>query len=217
MAASFVDNGKIVCDVGCDHGKLSLYLIKENKAEKIIATDINEKPLQKAIELFNVNNLSDRADFYLTNGLQDIKSADNITHIVIAGLGGNTMAEIIDAAKFIKENKTKLILLPAQNTSKIRDYLYKNGYSINKESTVCENKKVYSCISAVYTGEIKNPSIYDNFIGEIKFNNTQSDIEYFKMVKSQLEKQIKGQIITQGEADVDLVKALKQIEELALI
>ncbi len=41
MAASFVDCGKTVCDVGCDHGKLSLYLICSQKAQHIIATDIN--------------------------------------------------------------------------------------------------------------------------------------------------------------------------------
>ena len=63
MAASFVQDGKTVCDVGCDHGKLSLYLIKEGKARRIIATDINAKPLQKAVDLFSRHGLSDKARF----------------------------------------------------------------------------------------------------------------------------------------------------------
>ncbi len=212
MAASFIDNGDIVCDVGCDHGKLSLYLIKEEKAKKIFATDINKLPLQKAIELFKINNLSDKAEFYLTDGLTDIKNTKDISHIVIAGLGGNTMADVISAADFIKNQKTKLVLLPAQNAVKIREYLYKNGFKIIKEETVSENNKFYSCILSEYSKEIKNPSVYDIFIGEIKFKNTISDIGYFKMALSQLEKIQKGTIIREGKENIDIENAINKIK-----
>ncbi len=212
MAASFIDNGKIVCDVGCDHGKLSLYLIKENKAEKIYATDINEMPLKKAVELFSINNLSDKAEFYLTDGLINVENFEDITHIVIAGLGGNTMADVIENAEFIKTQKTKLVLLPAQNAIKIREYLYRNGFSILKEETVSENKKFYSCISASYTGEIKNPSTYDLFIGKIDFKNTDSDVGYFKMALSQLEKIQKGCIIREGYENKEISEAIIKIK-----
>ena len=107
MTASLVCDGKTVCDVGCDHGKLSLYLIKSGKAQHIIATDINKMPLQKAVDLFKENNIQDKAEFLLTDGLQGIKNTDDISHIVIAGLGGETMAQIIENAPFIKQNKTK--------------------------------------------------------------------------------------------------------------
>ena len=51
MAASLVCGGKTVCDVGCDHGKLSLYLVKSGKAEKIIPIAIG-----KMIHCLAVNN-----------------------------------------------------------------------------------------------------------------------------------------------------------------
>ncbi len=214
MAASFIENGDTVCDVGCDHGKLALHLIKENKAKKIYATDINKMPLQKAIELFKENSISDRAEFYLTDGLKDIKNTENISHIVIAGLGGNTMADVINAAPFIKKQKTSLVLLPAQSASKIREYLYLNGFSIKEEKTVCENNKFYSCISAVYTKDVKTFSVYDLFIGKIDYKNTQSDIGYFKMVLSQLEKMQKGCIIREGREDEDMQSAILKIKNL---
>ena len=77
MAASLVCNGKTVCDVGCDHGKLSLYLVKSGRAERVIATDINKMPLQKAIDLFSENGISDKAEFHLTDGLQNITETDD--------------------------------------------------------------------------------------------------------------------------------------------
>ncbi len=212
MAASFVDNGNVVCDVGCDHGKLSLYLIKEEKAKKIFATDINKLPLQKAIELFKVNNLTQKAQFFLTDGLSNVENFEEISHVVIAGLGGNTMADVINAAEFIKKQKTKLVLLPAQNASKIREYLYLNGFKILKEETVAENNKFYSCILCEYSNEIKTPSVYDIFIGEIKFKNTLSDIGYFKMVLGQLEKIQKGCIIREGKKNIDIENAINKIQ-----
>lgn len=65
MAASFVKNGDTVCDVGCDHGKLGLYLIQTGRAKKIIATDINIKPLNKAVKLFEENG-------FPTSGISDL-------------------------------------------------------------------------------------------------------------------------------------------------
>ena len=129
MAASFVDNGGTVCDVGCDHGKLSLYLVQRGKARQIIATDINAQPLQKAVDLFASHDLSHTATFLLTDGLQGIENTEDITHVVIAGLGGHTMAQVIENAPFIKENKVQLVLLPAQSGYFVRKFLYENGYT----------------------------------------------------------------------------------------
>ena len=104
MAASFVKNGDTVCDVGCDHGKLGLYLIQTGRAKKIIATDINIKPLNKAVKLFEENGLSHKRDFRLTDGLQGVENSDKkITHVVIAGMGGITMTKVFEGADFVKD------------------------------------------------------------------------------------------------------------------
>lgn len=214
MAASLVCDGKIVCDVGCDHGKLSLYLIKSGKAQHVIATDINKMPLQKAVDLFKENNISDRAEFLLTDGLQGIENTDDITHVVIAGLGGETMAQIIENAAFIKKNKTKLVLVPAQSGSRIREYLYKNGFSITGETTVNEKKKFYSAITAEYTGEIIEPTVYDCYIGKSEKCNDESAKGYFEMVLSQLEKRAKGKVIDTGSCPEDILIAVEKVKQL---
>lgn len=216
MAASFVENGNTVCDVGCDHGKLSLYLVKEQKAKQIIATDINKQPLEKAIKLFAENNLSEKGRFLLTDGLQNIENTQDITHIVIAGLGGETMANVLQAAPFVKKQKIDLVLVPAQSGSRIRKYLYENGFSILEEKTVSENKKFYTCIHARYTQDYKTPSIYECYIGKSEENKGESALGYFQMVLSQLEKQEKGQRIDLGKSDLLLQQAIKKVKTLLI-
>ena len=214
MAASFVDNGKTVCDVGCDHGKLSLYLVQRGKAEQIIATDINRQPLQKAVDLFATHNLSHTATFLLTDGLQGIENTENISHVVIAGLGGHTMAQVIENAPFIKENGVQLVLLPAQSGYFIRKYLYENGFEVKKETTVSEKGKFYSCISAVYTGVCRQPDIYDMYIGKSGENRDSSAKGYFEMILSQLEKKQKGFEINTGKTKEEYTCAIEKIKKL---
>lgn len=214
MAASFVDNGGTVCDVGCDHGKLSLYLIQRGKAKHVIATDINRQPLQKAIDLFASYNLSHTADFLLTDGLQGIENTADITHVVIAGLGGHTMEQVIESAPFVKVQKTHLVLLPAQSGYQIRKYLYTNGFEIEREQTVSEKGKYYSCISAVYTGICHTPDIYDIYIGKSGECTGADATGYFEMILSQLEKKRKGFEIDNGTPNTEYTAAIEKIKQL---
>lgn len=213
-AAGLVSNGKTVCDVGCDHGKLSLYLIQSGRAEKVIATDINKMPLQKAIDLFAQHGLSHRAQFYLTDGLQNITHTDDITHVVICGLGGDTMAQIIENAPFIKQNKVRLVLIPAQSGNKIRQYLYDSGFDITGETTVGENKKFYSAICAEYTGEKQQYTDFDCFIGKSRYCTDNSAKGYFEMVHTQLKKREKGFVIDTGSCPEGIADAIARIEIL---
>ncbi|MBE6878486.1 MAG: SAM-dependent methyltransferase [Ruminococcaceae bacterium] len=213
-AASLVCNGKTVCDVGCDHGKLSLYLVKSGRAERVIATDINRMPLQKAIDLFAENSVSDKAEFHLTDGLQNIGDTDDITHVVICGLGGDTMAQIIENAPFIKENRVQLVLLPAQSGDKIRHYLYTHGFDITSEHTVGENKKFYSAITAVYSGNVRECDAYDCYIGKSESCSGENAKGYFEMVLTRLGKKAKGLMIDTGSCPQDILDAIEKTKQL---
>ena len=214
MAASFVDNGNTVCDVGCDHGKLSLYLVQRGKAKQIIATDINKQPLQKAVDLFAAHDLSHTARFLLTDGLQGLEKTEDITHVVIAGLGGHTIAQVIENAPFIKHQKVQLVLLPAQSGYFARKFLFENGFEIVREKTVSEKGKYYSCINAVYTGKIQTPDIYDMYIGKSEECTDDSASGYFEMILSQLEKKQKGFELDTGSIREDYADAIAKIQKL---
>lgn len=215
MAASFVNNGDTVCDVGCDHGKLSLYLVKQGRANHIIATDINKQPLQKAIDLFEHYNLSRAAEFYQTDGLQGVHNTDRkITHVVIAGLGGTTMRFILESADFVKDSNVHLVLLPAQSGYNVRDWLYENGFEILTEKTVEENDKFYSCMDVVYTGKSIKPTIFDTYIGKSYLCTDSSAKGYFEMILKRLTKRQNGFVIDKGEIDEGYREAIEKVRKL---
>jgi tRNA (adenine22-N1)-methyltransferase len=124
------------------------------------------------------------------------------------------MEQVIESAPFVKAQKTRLVLLPAQSGYQIRKYLYENGFEIEKEQTVSEKGKYYSCISAVYTGVCHTPDIYDMYIGKSGECTGDDARGYFEMILSQLEKKRKGFEIDNGTHNAEFEKAIEKIREL---
>ena len=70
--ANHVPRASRVCDVGTDHGYLPIYLSQTGIAKSIIAMDLREKPLQKAINNAKDENVSN-IDFRLSDGLDKLE------------------------------------------------------------------------------------------------------------------------------------------------
>ena len=94
--ANLVPRAFRVCDVGTDHGYLPIYLSQTGIAKSIIAMDLREKPLQKAINNAKDENVSN-IDFRLSDGLDKLEKneADVIT---ITGMGGYLILNILKKA-----------------------------------------------------------------------------------------------------------------------
>ncbi len=149
--STLVPNGARVADIGCDHGHLPIYLIKEGISPFCIASDIKEKPLESAkanIEKLNVQNIDTR----LGAGLSTV-SEDEVDCITIAGMGGEVIASILEAAPWVKNNKYTLVLQPMTSADALRRYLSENGFSIEKEVASTDSSKIYTVIKAVFSGE----------------------------------------------------------------
>ncbi len=189
MTASFIDCGGTVCDVGCDHGKLTVYLLSSGKARRVIATDIREGPLCRAKDLVGRWGLSDKVWFLLADGLSRVcpdKISPPLTHIVIAGMGGVTMANIIDSAPFLRSDKIYLVLQPAQRGYCIRQYLRDSGFRILTEKAVEEHGKFYTCILSVWDGLKRDISPGEIFFGNILSESTPRASGYIAMVREKL-------------------------------
>ena len=65
-----VDKCETIMDVGTDHGYIPIYLIKNNIAKKVIASDINKSPLEKAKINAKLENISDKIDLRLGGGVK---------------------------------------------------------------------------------------------------------------------------------------------------
>lgn len=137
----------ITADVGCDHGKLSLFVLKEGISKHVVCTDISAKCLQKTQNLLNKANLSQCATFIECDGLSGAKNI-KIDQIVIAGMGGLNITHILTELPQDMQN-AKLVLQPMNNITQVRMALNKLGKKIIRDEIVFDKNKYYHIIVAI--------------------------------------------------------------------
>ena len=138
--ASLITKDNIVIDIGTDHAYLPIYLITKLGFNKIIATDISQNVLKQAIANIQKYNLEDKIKIYCTDGLKDIN--EKYDTIVIAGMGTNTIKNILSNGTLCKE----IILQSNNELPNLRLFMQDLGYKIIKEEVVLEKGKYYAII-----------------------------------------------------------------------
>ena len=142
---AMVSKGYRVCDVGCDHGFVSIYLVMKGITDRVIAMDVNKGPLMAAREHIDTYGLSDYIETRLSDGVTalDAKEADTL---ICAGMGGRLIRQILEAGsdkiRFMKE----MILQPQSEIQSVREYLREKGYLISDENMIFEDGKYYPII-----------------------------------------------------------------------
>ncbi len=144
--ASLVDYGT-VADIGCDHGKLGYYLIGTDRARAVIATDISEGSLKKARELARDNGVSDIMMTRQGDGLSPVADREADT-VVIAGLGGDVISEILSGAAAEGKRFYHFVLSPNTHPEKVRRELIRQKYRIVYDDAVECGGKRYTVIKA---------------------------------------------------------------------
>ncbi len=162
--ASLVDKNKRVADIGTDHGYIPVYLLNKSIIDFAILADINKGPLENARSEVRRNKLEDRVDLRLGSGIEVLKKGE-VDEIIIAGMGGILISNLLEANKEVACSVEKLILQPMQAQEDLRKYLLNNGYEIIDEHLEKEDFRVYEIIIAKYTG--KNTSVEDEIYYEV--------------------------------------------------
>ena len=182
--ADLVRNGSRLADIGCDHGYVPVYLCENGLIKSAVASDINEAPLSSCRRLVEESMLEDRISCVLSDGLEKLE-LDNIDDILIAGVGGILIYEILRNCRSDKH----LILNPMTHPEEARRVLYENGYEIENDIVVADSNQHYSVFDAYYTGEAKAYTAVDLWLGKI---NDFSDTEYFTRLIKYLKNKEKG-------------------------
>lgn len=139
--ADHIDRCKTIIDVGTDHGYIPIYSVKNNLCEKAIASDINKDPVKKAEMNAALEGVKSSVEVRLGGGLEVINIGD-AEAVVIAGMGGNLIRDILEKDIEKTASFKYLILQPAQNPEVLREYLYNNGYEIMEED-LCLDEGIY--------------------------------------------------------------------------
>lgn len=145
--ADFVKKNSIVGDIGTDHGYIPIYLIEEGISKRVIASDISRGSLEKAVENVEHAGLKDKIFCRLGNGLDTIKPYE-IDTVIIAGMGGILIKEILDSRKDVRDSINNFILQANIATDELRRYLIENGFEIVDEVLVKDSDKYYEIIQA---------------------------------------------------------------------
>ena len=110
LAADLVPEGARLADVGTDHAYLPACLLMEGKIPSAIAADLREGPLSRARETAAEYGCGDRMAFRLCDGLSGIRP-EKTDAVVIAGMGGETIAQILEAAPWVRNFQKKFVLM----------------------------------------------------------------------------------------------------------
>ena len=146
--ADLVPPCRRAADVGCDHGYLAIHLLQSGKAESVIASDIHEGPLQSALHNAVRYGVREKMSFYLSDGVRKIPR--DFDCLICAGMGGDTMVSILEAAPWLRSGQYTLILQCQSKTPLLRRYLSGNGWAIDRETILRDGKFLYTVIRALW-------------------------------------------------------------------
>ena len=212
-AAEFVRQGARFADIGTDHAYLPIFLLSEGRVSYAVCSDINEGPLASAKSNACESGLFEKMDFCLTDGAAALE-AYNPTDIAICGMGGDLIANIIEAAPFLKNENINLILQPMTKQEALREKLYLMGYEILAESYSVDSGKNYVCMQVKYTGQTRELSDVEKEICPIntKIVNKDLQIAYLKKKKTTYAKIVNGKAFG-GNLEPKELLSIKMIDK----
>ncbi len=168
-AASFVRAGKRFADIGSDHAYLPIYLAQKGVVDIALASDINEGPVESAIQNINTYGVGDKVKAICSDGLAGAKEFSP-EDIAILGMGGELIESIISRADWVKDRRIRLILQPMTHAESLYAYLCREGFSIVDEGICATSDKrsdrIYRIIVAEYSGEIYAHTTVEAFVGK---------------------------------------------------
>ena len=137
--------GARVADIGCDHGYLAIELLRTGRASFVHASDLREQPIKKAMANALRFGVADRIRFTRADGLSAVPP-DEVDTIVCAGMGGDLIAEILEASPWVRNKKYRLILQPQSSGNDLRRKLSEDGFRIEKEVLVEDGGFLYQIL-----------------------------------------------------------------------
>ncbi len=168
-----VRKGSRLADIGTDHAYLPASLILDGSVPSAVAADLRKGPLENAEATVRSYSIADKVSLRLSDGLNAI-NPNEVDDIVIAGMGGILISEILEKAPWVKNRNIQLILQPQSHDEALRKWLWDNGFEITKESSCFEDGKVYICMAAVFCGQSYYHSEAETLLGGFYKNEDEA-------------------------------------------
>lgn len=183
LIASMVEKDAVIADVGCDHALLDIYLSQNKIIKRSIASDVAKGAIKQAennIKISNVDNVETR----LGDGLETIKETDEVSTIVISGLGSQKIISILKSNINKIKNVSSLIIQANTGYKNIRKEVTKLGYYVSDEALVKERDIIYVVIK--FKRGRRKYNRRQLFFGPVLL--TKKDELFNEMIKAMIEK-----------------------------
>lgn len=176
VIADFITEGETMADIGTDHGFLPMYLWERKICPYVILSDINKGPLEKASENINTFCPENIFDIRLGSGIETLKNGE-VDTIVVAGMGGLLITDILAADLNKTKSYKKFILQPRNAPEKLKKWLLDHDFIILDETLVRESKYIWEIILAMPSYQLEKLQQSDSSIA-LKGKDLVEEIEY---------------------------------------
>lgn len=197
VVAACVSPVDTVADIGTDHAYLAVRLIEAHRAQRVIASDINQGPVDNALETVLRHGMTDRIQVICAPGLEGLTVP--VDTIVIAGMGGMLITQILEEGRMVAMDARRLVLQPMTAGDVLRRYLLERGWTLVSERIAVEGEKFYEIIMAEPgTAALWERSI-DYEISPVLIQNSDEHVLAFIQRKIRITREILHQIETKGQ------------------
>ena len=213
LIASMVPSGARCADVGTDHGYLIAWLAASGKIPGGCACDINEKPLEKAAFSLSQYGVTSQVRLCLCDGLSGIRAGE-VDEIIIAGMGGDLIWNILDDTPWTRDPALEFLLQPMSKGEHLRQALWEHGFEIQEEQAVEAGKFVYTILRVRYTGKPQRIGLYQAYVGALRRESSPAAKLYYERQARRIQKKILGmEQSAEGNQRLEPYQALlKQLE-----
>lgn len=211
-AYGFIRDGRVFADIGTDHAYLPCYAVLTGKCPSAYACDVKDGPLLRAAATVKKYKLEDKVSLIKAYGLMNLDNLD-FRDIVIAGMGGELICDIIRISPYLKDPKYNFILQPMLSKDKLRIFLCENGFNIINDVYCISQGKFYTVLNAVYDGVSRTITPFQALMGVWdKASPPRFSIEYAIRQTHSLRKCIEG-LQTAGRDFSKEEALLKEVQE----
>lgn len=218
--AKMVDPGSRVADIGTDHAYLPIELVKNGKIDYAIASDVAEGPLENAKNDIAAAGLTEQIETRLGSGLETVTHADQIDTVVIAGMGGKLMTDILDRAWSKDAQFKTLVLEPNIGEAGVRNWLMMHNYKIISEKLIAEAGHTYELIKASLTEKKHEMTEKEIFFGPfivqeknpVFYQKWEGQLTYYQRLLVNLNKARKKDEDRINEVDHDIKLIKEELE-----
>lgn len=212
--ANLIEDCDVLLDVGSDHGLLPYALLSSGRIQHALITDINDLPLQGAQALFKERAYQDRAEFILSDGLDNVTS--NFDAVVIAGMGHHTIISIIKKALHrLQQPHLQLLIQSNTKVQELRQALYDLGFTLVNERLIKDRGHYYVVLKYTYSTHQEILDATDILIGPI-LRKSSSELmqEYLAYLIQKEMHKIKGQNLTSTINYEILMTQIREIQSI---